>query len=72
MEGNGGSELKVLSSNSQITHKTKTVGQSKFYDVASSAGTPEKQDVMKPDDYNEDIFGKNLDILYFLKTFKSC
>lgn len=60
MEGNGGSDQKVLSSNTQISHKTKAVGQSKFYDVASSTVTPEKQDIMKPDDYSEDINGKTI------------
>lgn len=62
MEGNGGSDhQKVLNSgNTQISHKTKSVGQSKFYDVASSTVTPEKQDIMKPDDYNDDIIGKTI------------
>ncbi|XP_051154035.1 rab GTPase-activating protein 1-like [Leptopilina boulardi] len=61
MEGNGGSDhQKVLNSgNTQISHKTKSVGQSKFYDVASSTVTPEKQDIMKPDDYNDDIIELN-------------
>ena len=58
MEGNGVYDSKVLSSNSQISHKTKTVGQSKFYDVVSSAVTPEKQDIMKPDDFNEEGMNK--------------
>uniref|UniRef100_A0ABD2VXZ4 Rab-GAP TBC domain-containing protein n=1 Tax=Trichogramma kaykai TaxID=54128 RepID=A0ABD2VXZ4_9HYME len=34
--------------------QTKTIGQSKFYDVAPIATTPEKQDEMKPDNYEDD------------------
>lgn len=70
MESNGGGEPKVFSSNSQITRKAKTVGQSKFYDVASSAVTPEKQDIMKPEDLSEDVCGKSMIQSTFLLMMK--
>ncbi|XP_024946020.1 rab GTPase-activating protein 1 isoform X2 [Cephus cinctus] len=47
------SEVKLISS-SQSHQKVKKVGQSQFYEVTPFAITPEKQDVMKPDDYTEE------------------
>ncbi|OXU24097.1 hypothetical protein TSAR_015712 [Trichomalopsis sarcophagae] len=52
---NEDTELKIIPSNVSNIQKTKTIGQSKFYDVTSScAVTPEKQDEEKPDDYIEE------------------
>lgn len=47
---NEGSEIKVISNKNVTIQKTKTVGQSKFYDVTTLT---EKQDEMKPDDSEE-------------------
>ncbi|XP_014214371.1 rab GTPase-activating protein 1-like isoform X2 [Copidosoma floridanum] len=46
-------DTKIISSNISSIQKTKTIGQSKFYDVSSTEVTPEKQDEMKPDDYTD-------------------
>lgn len=46
-------DLKIITSNISSIQRTKTIGQSKFYDVAPSVVTPEKQDQMKPEDYFE-------------------
>lgn len=52
---NEDTDLKIIPSNVSNIQKTKTIGQSKFYDVTSScAVTPEKQDEEKPDDYIEE------------------
>lgn len=46
-----GGDIKIISSDISNVQNTKTIGQSKFYDVTPSVVTPEKQDEMKPDDY---------------------
>ncbi|KAJ8680841.1 hypothetical protein QAD02_016628 [Eretmocerus hayati] len=51
---NEGEEVEKIASNSESSLGTRTVGQSKFYDEAPSEVSPEKQDVMKPDDYVEE------------------
>lgn len=45
-------EIKLNLNKNVNIQKTKTIGQSKFYDVTSVA--PEKQDEMKPDDAEEE------------------
>lgn len=71
MEGNGVGDQKILTSNTQVCLETKSVGQSKFYDVASSTVTPEKQDIMKPDDYSDDIIGKAIIFIFHLLFLSS-
>ncbi|XP_058799127.1 rab GTPase-activating protein 1-like isoform X2 [Phymastichus coffea] len=47
-------ELKIVTSDISNIQRTKTIGQSKFYDITPSIVTPEKQDEMKPEDYFEE------------------
>lgn len=48
-----GTDIKLMSNKTLTIQKTKTIGQSKFYDVTSV--TFEKQDEMKPEDTEEGL-----------------
>jgi len=48
------SEFRMTGGGQQNQEKTKRVGHSKFYEVSPCVVAPEKQDIMKPEDYLEE------------------
>lgn len=60
------SEFRMTGGGQQNQEKTKRVGHSKFYEVSPCVVAPEKQDIMKPEDYLEE--GKN-NLYIYIRIF---